>query len=227
MTKVRRGRRKDALRVAEIFTQSFAASVAALIPGRMPTQEAFKDIFVFLIQASPQDFFVLEAKGMIQGYIVALAVPMWRLWARAVYSGSLLLWLGKWVLGRYHIPLSAVRTIVRNKLLFVGSEKQHSPPGRYGRILSVAVAHEARGMGFGTQLVRHGLEHLAHRGLDYVKLEVRPDNHTALRIYTESGFLPVGRTRDVQGDWLVMSKANQKENGPATSKGEGLEGRQE
>jgi ribosomal protein S18 acetylase RimI-like enzyme len=110
------------------------------------------------------------------------------------------------MLGRYSVPVRAIPRIIRNKLLFVSTEKVHSPPGSYGRILSIAVIESSRGKGLGKLLVEQGLESLKNQGLEYVKLEVRPDNIPAVKAYTSLGFIQVGKTRDVQGEWLVMLK---------------------
>lgn len=204
MGKVRLCCREDIPRVADIFRGAFPESVENLVPGVTPSREVFIDIFAFLLRALARDFFVAEADGNVQGYIVAPAVSMNRVWIRAVCSGTLLRWAGKWMLGKYRVPVRAIPAIICNKLMFVSTEKNHSPPGRYGRILSIAVAAEARGLGLGKLLVRHGIEHLKDRGVDFVKLEVRPANIPALRAYLRNGFVEMGRTRDVQGDWLVM-----------------------
>jgi ribosomal protein S18 acetylase RimI-like enzyme len=61
-------------------------------------------------------------------------------------------------------------------------------------------------MGIGTGLVQAGLDYLASRGAGRVRLEVRPDNIVALRIYEKLGFKITGQTRDTQKDWLIMVK---------------------
>lgn len=201
---IRLCQRKDIPKVAAIFRQAFAASVNALVPGAPPKQEVFKDLFVLLHRALPKDFFVLERDNEVQGYLVAPANSVGRLWAYALFSGTLFYWAGKWLLGMYGVPARAIPGIIRNKLLFMTTEKVHSPRGRYGRILSLAVDEEARGQGLGKLLLRHGLKHFQEQGLAYVKLEVRPDNLPAVRSYCGQGFVSVGRTRDLQGEWLVM-----------------------
>jgi len=52
--------------------------------------------------------------------------------------------------------------------------------------------------------VQKGLAYLAACGAPRVRLEVRPDNTAALRLYERLGFATVGRTRDSQGEWLIM-----------------------
>lgn len=72
------------------------------------------------------------------------------------------------------------------------------------RILSIAVSPEMRGRGIATRLVDHALERFRHRGIKRVRLEVRPWNEPALRVYSRLGFETVGVTRDSQGEWAVM-----------------------
>jgi len=200
---IRLCRLEDIPNVAGIFRQAFSPSIAALVPRASPKQEVFEDIFMLLHRAWPQDLFVAEKDGLVQGYLLA-PVNTERLWRYALLSGVLLRWLGKWLLGRYNVPAKALPGIIRNKLLFVKTEKIHSPQGRCGRILSVAVDQQARGRGVGKLLVQYGLQHLCDQGVDYVKLEVRPDNLPALNCYLGLGFIETGRIRDLQGDWLVM-----------------------
>lgn len=203
---IRLCRTGDLPAVAELYRQGFAASIEALLPGASPKQKLFEDLFTLLYRALPGDLFVLEEGGRVQGYLVALSRRIERLWGYALFSGTLPLWAGRWLLGRYGVPLRTLPGIVRNKLCFVSTEKVRSPRGRYGRILSIALAEECRGRGWGWRLVEHGLAYFAERGLDYAKLEVRPGNLPAVRTYTGLGFIEVGRTRDLQGEWLVMLK---------------------
>jgi ribosomal-protein-alanine N-acetyltransferase len=66
------------------------------------------------------------------------------------------------------------------------------------------VAPSAQGRGIGRQLVQAGLELLRRQGARTVKLEVRPGNERAKRIYSSLGFREAGKSRDSQGDWSVM-----------------------
>lgn len=203
---IRLCRAGDLPAAAAIYRRSFATSVDAFLSGASPEQKLFEDLFSLLYRALPGDLFVLEEDGRVQGYLVALSRRIEWLWGYTICSGTLFLWAGRLLLGRYGVPLQAIPGIVRNKLCFVSTEKVRSPRGRYGRILSIALAEECRGRGWGRRLVKHALEHFAELGLDRVKLEVRPENLPAVRTYTGQGFIGAGRTRDLQGEWLVMIK---------------------
>jgi ribosomal protein S18 acetylase RimI-like enzyme len=172
------------------------------MPGRDPVP-ALTDIFSLLLSAVPRGFFVVEVDERVVGYIVA-PDRLSRIWWQAFVRGAILTWAAKFVLGMYNLPLHRLPRIIWNKLLFVGSEKSYSPPGPYGRILSVAVAPEARGQGLSKELVARALAWLRTAEVQYVKLEVRPDNLPAVKTYRGLGFVERGLTRDIQGSWLVL-----------------------
>lgn len=202
MAIIRTCRRQDLPAVAAIFRESFPESIAVLMPGRDPVP-ALIDIFSLLIAAVPRGCFVAEVDERVVGYIVA-PDRLSRIWWQAFVRGAILTWAAKFFLGRYNLPIHRLPRIIWNKLLFVGSERSYSPPGSYGRILSVAVAPEARGLGLSKELLAKALAWLRQTEVQYVKLEVRPDNFPAVKTYKSLGFKERGLTRDVQGKWLVM-----------------------
>jgi ribosomal protein S18 acetylase RimI-like enzyme len=57
------------------------------------------------------------------------------------------------------------------------------------RIYSVAVAPEARGRGTARSLVEHAEAHARARGCEVMQLEVRVDNHAAIRLYESLGYV--------------------------------------
>lgn len=69
-----------------------------------------------------------------------------------------------------------------------GLVRQHREH-RTGRLYNVAVHPGFRGMRIGHQLVRHSLGVLANAGATGVFLEVREDNHVAIRLYHRLGFV--------------------------------------
>ena len=72
------------------------------------------------------------------------------------------------------------------------------------RILSIAVAPELRGRGIATRLVGHALDRFRRQGIERVRLEVRPWNQSAVRVYTRAGFKEMGTARDTRGEWSIM-----------------------
>ena len=62
-----------------------------------------------------------------------------------------------------------------------------------GEILNLAVAPDARRLGFGATLLQHGLRVLSAAGAQEVFLEVRAGNVAAIALYSRRGFRQVGR----------------------------------
>ena len=59
---------------------------------------------------------------------------------------------------------------------------------RLARIYSICVDTTARGRGLAEQLIRAGEEAVLAAGSVYVRLEVRRDNETAIRLYRRLGY---------------------------------------
>ncbi len=59
-------------------------------------------------------------------------------------------------------------------------------------VQTIAVAPGARGRGLGRRVLDHLLDHAAQGGCRRIHLEVRADNHAAIRLYEDVGF---GRVR--------------------------------
>lgn len=64
-----------------------------------------------------------------------------------------------------------------------------------GHIMDVAVHHDFRGHGVGRMLVERVLEECRERGADFVSLEVRPSNQSAIALYRKLGFVEIGRRK--------------------------------
>ena len=69
-----------------------------------------------------------------------------------------------------------------------------------GDILTVATAPEYRGYGIAKQLIEKILEIFRDKDLDYLTLEVRPSNVSALALYEKLGFREVGRRKKYYKD---------------------------
>jgi ribosomal protein S18 acetylase RimI-like enzyme len=63
----------------------------------------------------------------------------------------------------------------------------------FARIYSVAVHPQSRGMGLGSQMVSWVENEVQERGLAEVRLEVKPDNSAALKVYLKQGYKVVAR----------------------------------
>jgi [ribosomal protein S18]-alanine N-acetyltransferase len=62
-------------------------------------------------------------------------------------------------------------------------------PQPWGRIYALAVAPVARGKMIGAQLLGETIQMLREHGAQRIFLEVRPDNHAAVRLYEKVGFV--------------------------------------
>lgn len=202
---VRAVRPKDVSRVADIFIAAFPESISHYYSDRPVPSRGFLDIYSFLAWAERGSFLVYEdeTSGTVLGYIV---VPrtMTSVWVKAFLSGRPLVWAFNWLTGQYGISANRVLAILWNKVLFARSSREQLAHG-HAQILSVAVHPSVQGRGIGRELVRHGLDLLRSQGVSTVKLEVRPNNQPAKRIYLSLGFKEVGTSQDSQGEWTVMA----------------------
>ncbi len=194
---------RDGAAVAQVFRDCFPDSVERLFPSGAPPWVTER-LMEFVIEVEPGGCSVaLYEDGEIVGYCISVA-SMLRLWCRALINRKMWGLFGAVLTGRIRIGLDQLGLIARDKTAFVASFRAFLG-GKTGQILSVGVSPLARGRGLGTKLVRAGLCHLRARGATEVKLEVRPDNEAAMRLYQNLGFARVGDTRDSRGAWLVMS----------------------
>jgi ribosomal protein S18 acetylase RimI-like enzyme len=106
--------------------------------------------------------------------------------------------------GRFGLRFSAIPRIIANKVLFVRSGGRFRSKGD-AQLLNIAVSPAHQGKGIATTLVRAGLETMRELGVPEVRLEVRPWNENAVRLYRKTGWREAGRTRDLEGEWLVMT----------------------
>jgi ribosomal protein S18 acetylase RimI-like enzyme len=61
---------------------------------------------------------------------------------------------------------------------------------RWGRIYAIAVDPESRGRKLGHRLLNQMITALRERGAGRIFLEVRSDNHVAIKLYERIGFIP-------------------------------------
>jgi len=99
-------------------------------------------------------------------------------------------------------PGRLLRTL-QNKVFFLFHGQRFRTKGD-AQLLNIAVDPSAQGRGIAKQLVAAGLEALRELHVPEVRLEVRPSNLSAIALYQRTGWREVGRTRDLEGEWIVM-----------------------
>jgi len=197
----REATREDLPGIAEIFLAAFPKSVRHYV-GREIEPRVIIDVFAIALDSEPGAFLMAEVEGKVAGYIFSPA-KFSDVVRAAILRSHLLKIFGRWIIGRYGIGLRPAFIAVRNWLSIwrEAREEQHHAEAR---ILSIAVSPQHQGLGIGTGLTRLGLEYLRECGEKTVRLEVRPDNLCAIHVYEKLGFQAKGRTKDTQGEWLIM-----------------------
>lgn len=198
-----RAARSDIPAIAAVFTESFYDSVIHHC-GHLPKPQAMEDVFGLVYEAEPDAAFIAKEGGQVVGYCFAPA-RLHSLWVRAVVGGHILKWAWRWLNGRYGFGLYPVKMILMNKFAFLRSSLKPQKAAD-ARILSIAVAPSHRGRSIATALMKEALHYFRTCQVGRVRLEVRPDNLPAVRVYRKLGFADGGRTVDLQGEWLIMYK---------------------
>lgn len=189
--------------IAALFTESFKESVLHHCGGHLPKPQAMQDIFTLVYQAEPSAAFLARnAQGQYIGYCFA-PTQLSGLWMRALWGGHLMKWTWRWLTGQYGFGLQPIKVILMNKVGFLQSAIAPTKIAN-ARILSIAVAPEARGRGVASQLIETAIDYFRTKQVTRVRLEVRPGNLAAIRVYEKWGFVESGYTMDSQGKWLIM-----------------------
>ncbi|MBP2645536.1 MAG: rimI: ribosomal-protein-alanine acetyltransferase [Firmicutes bacterium] len=195
----------DISAIASLFTESFKDSVLHHCGGKLPKPQAMRDVFLLVYQAEPTSAFVARTRqGKLVGYCFAPAA-LSRLWLKAIAGGHIFKWIWRWLSGQYGFGFYPLKIIVYNKFAFLRSAATPTKAAN-ARILSIAVAKEARSQGVAGKLMSAALENFRAVGAKRVRLEVRPDNLPAIKVYHKQGFVEAGFTNDSQGPWLIMFK---------------------
>ncbi len=195
--------RQDIPGIAEVFASAFTGEITRVL-GAPPPPGLLTGLFELLYDAEPRALMVARVKGQVAGYVFA-PVSLRNLWRTALWHGHLFRWALYWLRGRYNLGWAALRLILLDKFYFVrnaliGNDKVEP------RILSLGVLPEAAGQGIATRLVGHALNRLRKLGVKRVRLEVRPDNAAARRVYGKLGFVVRSTVYDSRGEWLIMIK---------------------
>jgi len=200
---------RDVPAIAAVFTECFQDSVLHYC-GSLPKPQAMEDVFRLVYEAEPAAAFVAKAGGEkaagdktpIIGYCFAPR-RLSRLWLLAVARGHVFRWAWRWLSGQYGFGLHPVKIILLNKLAFLRSAV-HPAQAIEARILSIAVTSAWRGRGVAAALMAAAMDRFEKCGVRRVRLEVRPDNIPAVRLYRRFGYAGAGETFDSQGPWLIM-----------------------
>jgi ribosomal-protein-alanine N-acetyltransferase len=163
-------------------------------------KNAIRDVFGLLHRVFGQGFLIAVENNQVCGYIV-MADDIKRLWLQAVTSGFLKKALLSTISGEYGLTVPTLYKIVQNKLLYFGFEMTTKPSAQ---VLSIAVHPKRHGEGMGQKLLLRGIKYIESLGGKRIKLEARPENIAAVKIYEKYGFRTVGETKDLQGKWLIM-----------------------
>lgn len=141
--------------------------------------------------------------GALVGY--AIFVPsLKRVQREALRRGAVFRWAVAALRGGFALRFSAVWRVLLNKIMFVRSSTRYRTAGD-AQLLNVAVDPAAQSRGIATALVREGLRVMRELGVEEIRLEVRPWNAAAVAVYEKTGWREAGRTRDLEGEWLVMT----------------------
>lgn len=201
--RIRRARRADLPAVAALFAAAFPESLRRVF-DRPPGPELVEEAFRICWEAEPRAFWVAEREQPpreVAGYVFA-PLRLGHLWRRALCGGYLWRWTWRWLRGAVPLGARAAKALLADKGGFLRSalDPRFAAPAR---ILSIAVRPNQHGHGIGSALLATGLRRFDRAGVA-ARLEVRPDNAPALRMYEAAGFRAVGTTSDSHGPWLIM-----------------------
>lgn len=190
----------DLTAAGRVYVRAFPDSLRDLhSPNLKP--EAVADLLAAAQAVDPGSVIVAEARGEgVVGYIAApsdAAAVSRGAWRR----GLPFVWLWRWIRGRYGLTARGLLRLLRDQ---VHLRRAGAAPDCPAHVLSVAVDPEWQGKGIGRALAQAALRRFRELGITAVRLEVRPANTVAHRLYASLGFAPAGEVRDSRGPWIVM-----------------------
>lgn len=200
---IRRATHQDIKAVVEIFGLSFQNSIKNLLDHGAHWQQ-IGDFFIPLLHSPYCYFYVAENGYGPRGYLVVIT-RIRSFWWEVLRKGYPLTWLKNLILGRYGIGFLSLIRILWNKVSFF-SFAARSKRHEMAQILSIGIHPEHRRQGYARALLKQGLSDLKGAGVPQVKLEVRPENIPAQKLYQGLGFSAQSDYQDSQGRWLVMVK---------------------
>jgi ribosomal protein S18 acetylase RimI-like enzyme len=195
---------EDLLGIGQVYLRAFPESLRDL---RSPdlSARAVADVAAACLAAEPECVVVAEAHEQVKPIVAYVIAPSdtSKPWRAAVRRGLPLTWLWGLITGRYRLRLSAVMELLGDKLQFWDAAR-HPGAACKAAVLSLAVDPAWQGRGIGRRLLATALERLRALGAPRVRLEVRPDNLVARRLYESVGFRRVGDYADSRGAWDIM-----------------------
>lgn len=159
-------------------------------------------IWSFIAKVEPHGFLAAREDGRIVGYAIFIQSLRGLQW-KAVRSGAVFKWIWAALRGGFDLRPRALLQIAYNKVLFIRGGQKYRSKGD-AQLLNIAVDPSQQGKGIAKRLVSAGLDAMRAAQCPEVRLEVRPWNASAVRVYEQTGWRTVGRTRDLEGEWLVM-----------------------
>jgi len=159
-------------------------------------------VWTFLQRTAGEGFLAAREDGRLLGY--AIFVPSLRaIQRRAFFSGEAFKWALHAVSGRYDLRPGRLLRGLQNKVFFLFQGQRFRTRGD-AQLLNIAVDPDVQGRGIAKRLVDAGLSAMRALNVPEVRLEVRPSNRSAIALYRKTGWREVGRTRDLEGEWIVM-----------------------
>ena len=200
--RMRSARKEDLYDVARVYLRAFPDSLRALHSPQLSAL-AVGDVMRAPLLADPGSLLVAHAPaGEIVGYVIAVTDASLVLHA-VLFRWLVPKWLVRWLRGRYHLSPRGAWALLRDLLHLRGTARMRDADVP-ARIISLAVDPDWQGRGIGEQLLEAAFQRLRELGRTEVRLEVRPENLAARRLYEKLGFRPVGEFRDTRGPWIVM-----------------------
>lgn len=161
------------------------------------------DVWSFLRQLEPRGFLAARVDRTVVGYAI-FSSSLGRVQRRAISSGAALRWAFSALRGGFALRPAALGRVLLNKLFFLWSGRRFRTQGD-AQLINVAVHPSQHGRGVARALLCAGLDAMRNAGVREVRLEVRPWNARAVRLYERTGWVEIGRTRDAEGEWVVMA----------------------
>lgn len=191
---------QDARAIAKVYREAFPDSVRFFFPKKPEEQllELLELTFLAIFHRGGQAALLKDEESGIIGYCFYLNStdkpegPRW---------GQLLRTLGQ--MARKITLCEAARLLYNQLVMAAAARRTEKTPKPQAQILSVAISPVFQGQGLGTRLLRHAIKELRPHSIG---LNVRMDNLPGRRLYASTGFLTIGATRDLTGEWLILRK---------------------